>query len=43
MRLREIAANPLGADQVATFEREAWLHQQRRAYILAKARIRAAG
>jgi hypothetical protein len=45
MRLQEIEGNPLSADQVAMFEmfeREAWTHEQRRAYILAKARTRAA-
>ncbi len=45
MRLQEIEGNPLSADQVAMFEmfeREAWTHEQRRAYILAKARPLAA-
>ena len=40
MRLQEIEGNPLSADQVAMFEmfeREAWTHERRRAYILAKA------
>jgi hypothetical protein len=40
MRLQEIEGNPLSADQVAMFEmfeREAWPHDRRRAYILAKA------
>lgn len=39
MRLQEIAGNPLSADDVAMFEmfeREAWSHERRRAYILAK-------
>jgi hypothetical protein len=39
MRLQEIEGNPLSADQVAMFEmfeREAWLHERRRAYILAE-------
>jgi hypothetical protein len=39
MRLQEIEGNPLSADQVAMFEmfeREAWSHERRRAYILAK-------
>jgi hypothetical protein len=38
MRLQEIERNPLSAGQVAMFEmfeREAWTHEQRRAYILA--------
>jgi len=38
MRLQEIERNPLSAAQVAMFEmfeREAWTHEQRRAYILA--------
>lgn len=38
--LQEIEGNPLSADQLAMFhmfEREAWTHEQRRAYILAKA------
>ena len=41
MHLQEIEGNPLSADQVAMFEmfeREAWSHEQRRAYILAKVR-----
>jgi len=40
MRLQEIEGNPLSADDVAMFEmfeREAWTHERRRAYILAKA------
>jgi len=44
MRLQEIEGNPLSADQVAMFEmfeREAWTHDQRRTYILAKARTQA--
>ena len=39
MRLQEIEGNPLSADQVAMFEMfeaEAWPHERRRAYILAK-------
>ena len=39
MRLQEIEGNPLSADQVAMFEmfeREAWSHERRRAYILAE-------
>ncbi len=36
MRLQEIEGNPLSADQIAMFEAEAWTHEQRRAYILAK-------
>jgi hypothetical protein len=39
MRLQEIEGNPLSPDQVAMFEmfeREAWSHERRRAYILAK-------
>ncbi len=45
MRLQEIEGNPLSADQVAMFEmfeREAWPHERRRAYILAKVRPLAA-
>ena len=37
MRLQEIEGNPLTADEVAMFEmfeREAWSHDRRRAYIL---------
>jgi hypothetical protein len=40
MRLQEIEGNPLSADQIAMFEmfeREAWPHERRRAYILTKA------
>ncbi len=40
MRLQEIEGNPLSADQIAMFEmfeREAWSHERRRAYIIAKA------
>jgi hypothetical protein len=40
MRLQEIEGNPLSADQVAMFEMfetEAWPHDRRRAYLLAKA------
>jgi hypothetical protein len=40
MRLQEIEGNPLSADDVAMFEmfeREAWPHERRRAYILAHA------
>ena len=40
MRLQEIEGNPLSADDVAMFEmfeREAWPHDRRRAYILAHA------
>jgi hypothetical protein len=40
MRLQEIEGNPLSAEQVAMFEmfeREAWPHDRRRAYLLAKA------
>ncbi len=39
MRLQEVEGNPLSADQVAMFEMfeaEAWPHERRRAYILAK-------
>ena len=38
MRLQEIEGNPFNADDVAMFEmfeREAWSHERRRAYILA--------
>ncbi len=37
-RLQEIEGNPLSADDIAMFEmfeREAWSHERRRAYILA--------
>ena len=40
MALQEIEGNPLSSDQVAMFEmfeREAWSHDRRLAYILAKA------
>jgi hypothetical protein len=40
MRMQEIEGNPLSADQIAMFEMfeaEAWTHEKRRAYILAKA------
>ncbi len=39
MRLQEIEGNPLSADQVAMFEmfeREAWPHERRRAYLRAR-------
>jgi hypothetical protein len=39
MRLQEIEGNPLSAEDIAMFEmfeREAWTHEQRRAYILAQ-------
>lgn len=45
MRLQEIEGNPLSPDEAAMFEmfeREAWPHKRRRAYILAKARSLAA-
>ena len=45
MRLQEIEGNPLNPDEVAMFEmfeREAWPHERRRAYLLAKARPLAA-
>ncbi len=45
MRLQEIEGNPLSADDVAMFEmfeREAWSHERRRAYILAQAVVLAA-
>ncbi len=45
MRLQEIEGNPLDAEQVAMFEmfeREAWTHERRLAYLLARARSRAA-
>ena len=45
MRLQEIEGNPLSPEDVAMFEmfeREAWPHARRRAYILAKARRLAA-
>lgn len=40
MHLQEIEGNPLTSDQVAMFEmfeREAWSHERRLAYILARA------
>ncbi len=40
MRLQEIEGNPLSADQIAMFEmfeREAWTHERRLAYLLARA------
>jgi hypothetical protein len=45
MRLQEIEGNPLSADQVEMFEmfeREAWTHEQRLAYVLARIRPLAA-
>jgi len=39
MRLQEVEGNPLSADQVAMFEmfeREAWTHERRLAYVRAK-------
>ena len=45
MRLQEIEGNPLTPDEVRMFEmfeREAWPHEKRRAYILAKAKPLAA-
>jgi hypothetical protein len=45
MRLQEIAGNPLTSEDVAMFEmfeREAWPHERRRAYLLAKAKTQAA-
>ena len=45
MRLQEIEGNPLTAEDVALFEmfeREAWPHERRLAYILAEARNLAA-
>jgi hypothetical protein len=45
MRLQEIEGNPLSADDIAMFEmfeREAWTHERRLAYILDEARARAA-
>jgi hypothetical protein len=45
MRLQEIEGNPLSADQVTMFEmfeREAWPHEKRLEYILAKAKALAA-
>ena len=40
MRLQDIEGNPLDAEDVAMFEmfeREAWSHERRRAYILSQA------
>ena len=45
MRLQEIEGNPLTPDEIAMFEmfeREAWPHERRRAYLLTKARPLAA-
>jgi hypothetical protein len=45
MHLQEIEGNPLSPDQVAMFEmfeREAWTHDRRLAYILDKVRVIAA-
>jgi hypothetical protein len=45
VRLQEIEGNPLSPDDTALFEmfeREAWSHERRRAFILAKARPLAA-
>jgi hypothetical protein len=45
MRLQEIEGNPLSPEQVAmfeTFEREAWSHERRLAYPLARASALAA-
>jgi hypothetical protein len=39
MRLQEIEGNPLSADEIAMFEmfeREAWTHERRRAYLHAR-------
>ena len=41
MHLQALEGNPLDADDIAMFEmfeREAWSHEQRRAYILVKAK-----
>jgi hypothetical protein len=41
MALQEIEGNPLDAEDIAMFEmfeRERWSHEQRREYILARAR-----
>jgi hypothetical protein len=45
MQLQEIEGNPLSPEDIAMFEmfeREAWPHARRRAYIIAKARPLAA-
>jgi len=45
MRLQEIDGNPLDPAEIAmfeTFEREAWPHERRRAFILARGRKLAA-
>ena len=45
MHMQEIEGNPLTPDEVAMFEmfeREAWPHERRRAYILAQVRTQAA-
>jgi hypothetical protein len=45
MNLQAIEGNPLDADDIAMFEmfeREGWTHEQRRAYVLARAKAIAA-
>lgn len=45
MQLQAVESNPLGREQIAMFEmfeREAWPHDKRRAFILAKVRASAA-
>jgi hypothetical protein len=45
MNLQAIEGNPLDAEDIAMFEmfeREAWSHEQRRAYVLARAKAIAA-
>ncbi len=41
-KLQELEGNPLGAEDIAMFERERWPHERRRAYILEQARAKAA-
>ena len=45
MNLQAIEGNPLDAEDIAMFEmfeREAWSHEQRRAYVLARTKALAA-
>jgi hypothetical protein len=42
MRLQEIEGNPLGAEQVAMFEREGWSFERRREHLLRRVRGRVA-
>ena len=42
MHLQAIEGNPLTADEVGMFDREAWTHEQRRAYLRAQGQALAA-